>query len=65
VSIPRRSPIRMHTRAGQLWLPRGCNPPVNHLFCPEDPATRGQLAAFLRRVLGGMTSESVTTRSSR
>jgi hypothetical protein len=31
----------------------GCNPPVNDLFCPEDPVTRGQLAAFLRRALGG------------
>ena len=30
----------------------GCNPPVNDLFCPEDPVTRGQLAAFLRRALG-------------
>jgi serine protease len=31
---------------------RGCNPPANDLFCPEDPVTRGQLAAFLRRALG-------------
>jgi serine protease len=31
---------------------RGCNPPVNDLFCPEDSVTRGQLAAFLRRALG-------------
>jgi len=30
---------------------RGCNPPANNLFCPEDPVTRGQLAAFLRRAL--------------
>lgn len=30
----------------------GCNPPDNDLFCPDDPMTRGQLAAFLRRALG-------------
>ena len=28
---------------------RGCNPPVNDRFCPEDPVSRGQMAAFLRR----------------
>jgi hypothetical protein len=31
---------------------RGCNPPVNDLFCPDDPVTRGQMAAFLVRALG-------------
>lgn len=30
---------------------RGCNPPVNDRFCPEDPVTRGQMAAFLVRAL--------------
>jgi len=30
---------------------RGCNPPVNDRFCPDDPVTRGQMAAFLRRAL--------------
>ena len=29
----------------------GCNPPDNTLFCPDDPVTRGQMAAFLRRAL--------------
>lgn len=33
-------------------ITRGCNTPDNDLFCPEDPVTRGQLAAFLRRALG-------------
>jgi hypothetical protein len=31
---------------------RGCNPPVNDRFCPDDPVTRGQMAAFLGRALG-------------
>ena len=31
---------------------RGCNPPVNDMFCPDDVVTRGQMAAFLTRALG-------------
>jgi hypothetical protein len=30
-------------------LTRGCNPPANDLFCPNEPATRAQLAVFLAR----------------
>ncbi|MCP3994512.1 MAG: S-layer homology domain-containing protein [bacterium] len=30
----------------------GCNPPVNDRFCPSEPVTRGQMAAFLSRALG-------------
>lgn len=30
----------------------GCNPPANTLFCPKQPVTRGQMAAFLHRALG-------------
>jgi len=30
----------------------GCNPPSNDRFCPDDPVTRGQMAAFLKRALG-------------
>ena len=29
----------------------GCNPPFNTKFCPNDPVTRGQMAAFLDRAL--------------
>jgi hypothetical protein len=29
----------------------GCNPPQNNAFCPDDPVTRGQMAAFLARAL--------------
>jgi subtilisin family serine protease len=40
-----------------LWISgsgvtRGCNPPANDRFCPDDPVTRGQIAAFLVRFLG-------------
>ena len=30
----------------------GCNMPEGDRFCPEEPITRGQLAAFLHRALG-------------
>ena len=30
----------------------GCNPPTNDKFCPDDPVTREQMAAFLVRALG-------------
>ena len=30
---------------------RGCNPPENDFFCPNETLTRGQAAAFLRRGL--------------
>ncbi|MGF1668415.1 MAG: S8 family serine peptidase [Acidimicrobiia bacterium] len=31
---------------------RGCNPPNFDRFCPDDPVTRGQMAAFLNRAIG-------------
>jgi minor extracellular protease Epr len=30
----------------------GCNPPENDRFCPTDNVTRGQMAAFFKRVWG-------------
>jgi hypothetical protein len=36
----------------QTGVTRGCNPPANTLFCPDDYVTRGQMAAFLVRALG-------------
>jgi hypothetical protein len=36
----------------QTGVTRGCNPPANSNFCPDDPVTRGQMAAFLVRALG-------------
>jgi len=47
-----------HNFAAEIsWLAdrgitRGCNPPANTRFCPEDTVTRGQMAAFLVRALG-------------
>jgi hypothetical protein len=32
-------------------ITKGCNPPDNTLFCPDDDVTRGQMAAFLTRFL--------------
>ncbi len=32
-------------------ITRGCNPPTNTWFCPEESVTRGQMAAFLVRSL--------------
>jgi hypothetical protein len=29
---------------------KGCNPPTNTRFCPDDPVTREQMAAFLHRL---------------
>lgn len=33
-------------------ITRGCNPPDNDRFCPDDEVTREQMAAFLHRALG-------------
>ena len=33
-------------------ITRGCNPPVNDLYCPESAVRRGQMAAFLNRAIG-------------
>jgi hypothetical protein len=40
---------------------RGCNPPANDEFCPDDPVTRGQMAAFLHRALGDVLTAGQTT----
>src|SRR5690606_40264743 len=39
-------------------ITRGCNPPTNDRFCPDDPVTRGQMAAFLVRGLGLSSSSA-------
>ncbi|MDX2345150.1 MAG: S-layer homology domain-containing protein, partial [Acidimicrobiia bacterium] len=36
---------------GATGITKGCNPPANNLFCPNDQVTRGQMAAFLVRAL--------------
>lgn len=39
-------------RLAASGVTRGCNPPANTLFCPDDPVERGQMAAFLVRAFG-------------
>ena len=39
-------------RLGTAGVTKGCNPPTNNRFCPNDPVTRGQMAAFLHRAFG-------------
>jgi predicted outer membrane repeat protein len=38
-------------RLAAAGITRGCNPPANTRFCPDDLVTRGQMAAFLHRAL--------------
>jgi len=38
-------------RLAEEGITRGCNPPVNTMYCPNDNLTRGQGAAFLNRAL--------------
>lgn len=40
-------------KLGTAGVTRGCNPPLNNRFCPDLPVTRGAMAAFLHRALGG------------
>ena len=39
-------------RLAAAGITRGCNPPTNDRFCPDDVVTRGQLAAFVVRTFG-------------
>ncbi len=39
------------TWLAEQGITKGCNPPANTLFCPNEPVTRGQMAAFLNRAL--------------
>ncbi len=43
-------------RLATAGITRSCNPPANDHFCPNDPVTRGQMAAFLFRAFGGGTA---------
>jgi hypothetical protein len=38
-------------RLAEAGITRGCNPPVNDLFCPNAGVIRAQMAAFLHRAL--------------
>lgn len=39
-------------RLAAAGITRGCNPPANDRFCPDDNVTRDQMASFLARALG-------------
>jgi hypothetical protein len=39
-------------KIAQAEITVGCNPPDNDRFCPRDNVTRGQMAAFFKRVWG-------------
>lgn len=39
-------------RLAHSGITKGCNPPLNSLFCPTDLVTRGQMAAFVHRAEG-------------
>lgn len=39
-------------RLANSGITRGCNPPANTRFCPDDFVTRGQMAAFFVRAFG-------------
>ena len=39
-------------RLAEAGITRGCNPPANDNYCPNDSLTRGQIAAFWHRALG-------------
>lgn len=41
-------------------ITKGCNPPMNDRFCPDEPVTRGQMAAFLHRALADLATGSAT-----
>jgi hypothetical protein len=39
-------------RLATAGVTKGCNPPANNRFCPSNPVTRAQMAAFLHRAFG-------------
>ena len=39
-------------RLAAAGITKGCNPPANDRYCPGNPVTRGQMAAFLVRAFG-------------
>jgi hypothetical protein len=38
----------------------GCNPPANTKYCPNDPVTRGQMAAFMKRLAENNVVDAAT-----
>ncbi|GBE24402.1 endoglucanase precursor [bacterium BMS3Bbin02] len=44
-------------RVAAAGITKGCNPPANDNFCLEGNVTRGQMAAFMSRMLGLPTAD--------
>lgn len=44
-----------------LGVTKGCDPPLNSKFCPNDTMTRSQMAAFLVRAFGYVADPGVNT----
>jgi Tol biopolymer transport system component len=42
-------------KLGATGISRGCNPPANDRFCPNDHVTREQMAAFIHRAVDYIT----------
>jgi hypothetical protein len=40
----------------------GCNPPTNNRYCPDDNVTRGQMAAFMKRLAENQVVDAATLR---
>lgn len=49
----------------EAGVTRGCNPPANTEFCPEDNVTRQQMAAFMRRLAEGQVVDAATVEGHR
>ena len=46
-------------RLATAGITRGCNPPSNDRFCPEDVVTRETMAAFIVRAIGLVDSNHI------
>ncbi|MGA7098158.1 MAG: S-layer homology domain-containing protein [Acidimicrobiia bacterium] len=42
----------------------GCNPPANTKYCPNDPVTRGQMAAFMKRLAENQVVDAASVQGS-
>ncbi|MFP3883416.1 MAG: 5'-nucleotidase C-terminal domain-containing protein [Actinomycetota bacterium] len=46
-------------RLSAAGITRGCNPPDNDEYCPDDPVTREQMAAFFHRAIPGLVNLTI------
>jgi hypothetical protein len=45
----------------RVGITRGCNPPANTEYCPQNPVRRDEMASFLSRVAAIVTTGTTTT----